>query len=437
MMKARMATLSLMVLLMGILALGYGGLCDSGSSNNDSGSSAPISSIGRGLVVYESNYVTSTMTASLFSRPADGSGTPTTLAASILCGQWSITKDDNKVVYVHSAGTGLYGYNVVNIDGTNPLTLTVESSFGYNWDVTDDSSKLIYSNADSSLNMVPVSGAFTETLASNVNGWEVTLDSTRVVYVDNYSSGTGRLQVADISGVTPVTATLVSSTNGSFDVTPDSTKVVYGESSGAVKVIPILGGSPVTLSSTSILPYVTPNSAKVIFMETNYDLKIIPIGGGTATNIDSNINQMYFQVSADSGWAIYPHDFNGFTSTLVSASLGSTPLTATLDSGIPFHSARITPAGNKVVYQTNFNLTTGLADLKVIPINGGTITSLVSGIGTMSWGITPDSTKILYLDNYDNNTQTGTLKVIPVSGGSPITLATGVPSGFGTFAATR
>ena len=98
---------------------------------------------------------------------------------------------------------------------------------------------------------------------------------------------------------------------------------------------------------------------------------------------------------------------------------GGTPVTIDTD----VVNWEFTPDRTKIVYEQLTITTTFSGALKSVAVSGGSPTTLATNV--RDWKISPDGTKIFCVANYNTSTAYGDLITIPISGGSPTTLVSG------------
>lgn len=324
---------------------------------------------------------------------------------------------------------------VVPLTGGAPTTLV--SSGVVECQITKDATKVVFINDIGDLMVIPIGGGISTTLAINVEGFDIAKNSSKVVYIDNYDpiSDVGDLSVVLISGGTP---TLLDNDVyvDDFEISDDSNNVVYLyyevlTDMDDLYVISINGGTATLLAAdvgSEVKSFeITPNSTKVVYID-NYDavsktgdLDVISIGGGTPTLLEMDVK--YFVISADSTKVVFTaYDWSIDTQYLVVITIdGVTEDILLSDTTIDFFD--VAPNSAKIVYMDN--LTASGWDLNVIPIIGGTTTLLdTNAVGPI--GISSDSAQVVYLDSINLLTWVGELKVIPITGGTAVSLSTGV-----------
>jgi hypothetical protein len=425
-----------MAVLAGVMALGYGGLC---AGSNDSGSSGGTPTPQPATVeqvVFMSNYITSTGgTADLKVISADGTNA-STLASNII--EYDLSADGSRIMYIDSGAiTSTYNYKAIPIGGGTSTLLDTVSN--YMWQISKDGTKLVYyTTSDSSLKTVAMTGGAPVTLATNAEGWswKVSANSAWVVYLDNYNSfsGTGTMKTISINGGI---ALMLDSDVQAFEITPDSTKIIYLTGTGELHVILITGGTHNMLASNSSGMFeVSNDSAKVSFLHSydintnTYSASVVPVNGGTVQLLDTGVSMMYGEISPDSTRALYMKNFDAVTfmgDVYMVPLSGGTP--ARIAQNVAGHFAHATADSSKLVFSSDYSATNYTISLKVVSITGGTPATLATGVN--SWVVSPRSDRVVYMDSYNSSTMMGTLKVVPLSGaGTPTTLATNVMNMF-------
>jgi len=180
-------------------------------------------------------------------------------------------------------------------------------------------------------------------------------------------------------------------------------KAAFVTDTGALKVVPLTGGTPTTLATGVEECLITPDNTKVVYIDSTTNLRVIPIDGGTPTTLD--IGVVEFDIALNSATVVYLNSSTNLRSIAIS---GGTPVV--LDTSAD--DFKISADSTKVVYSVS-----GI--LGVRPINGGSATVLVAG-GVVDYEIAPNSAKVVYIDNFE--TITGDLNAIAIIGGSPTVL---------------
>jgi len=284
----------------------------------------------------------------LFSAPSDGSAPPVKLNQSLAAGadvySFRISPDGTRVVYpALQAGTPGHGLHSVSIHGGSSTAL-----------------------------------------GPLVTEFEITPYSTRVLFTDRrlYSVPIdGSTAPVDISGLAGVAA---------FEATPDSSRVVYRLSNGALPRLfsnSILGGSPMNLSGM------------LVFGGGVTDFEISPDGQRVVYRADAFVNDRFLLFSA-------PID-------------GSSPaivLNGPLVGGGDVHDFELSPDGVHVVYLAD-QAVDGSERLHRVPLDGSApdVQLSTQDLGLAPFAIAPDGANIVVAFNG--------LQSLPITGGSLVQLS--------------
>ncbi len=251
------------------------------------------------------------------------------------------------------------------------------------------------------------------TLASGLNNpQDIAVDSTSIYWTE--AGASGAVKKVPINGGT--VTTLASGLNYPTGIAVDSTSVYWAEQSGTVKKVPINGGMVTTLASgMSTIWGMTVDSTNVYWTETG-TVKKVPKNGGTVTALASGIGSAD-KIAVDSTSVYWTGNGGGMgLGTVKKVGINGGTVTTLVASGLN------QPQGIAVdsisVYWTEFGGT-----VKKVPINGGTVTTLASGLSSSS-GIAVDSTMVYWKE--DNPMA---VKKVGINGGSMTTLATSSWSG--------
>jgi len=409
--------------LTGIMAVGYGGACG-GSSSSSSGSSE---STAVAKVFFLTNYITSTGHSDLNVISISG-GISRTLATDII--EYDATPDGAKALYIEDAGGSTYNYQSVP-SGGGAATLLANVP-NYMWEITGDSSKLVFSkSSDNSLNVVPMAGGTVSAIvASGVSSFRLTPDSTRVVYV----SLTGDMNVKSLAGGSPTF--LAANVSYTYQVSYDSNKVYYIDDtvSSTLKAVSITGGAPVTLAQDVFSFRPTRDLSKLVYLNnyeavsSTFTMNVINLATLVSATLDTGVSMMFADVSRDSSRVVYLKDFNAPNADVYSIPIaGTTPVK--IGSAVYLHEAAITNDSTQVVYGADFDYAPNLMRIKRVPIAGGSSSLIMEG--TNYWELSPNSDRVVYSSgaDYDLDSNSATLKSVKLDGTGTVTLGIAVYSG--------
>ncbi len=258
----------------------------------------------------------------LWSAPISGGASlklnlPLPAGASVL--DFALHPDGSRVVY--QTGDPSSGVYVVPLGGGASLQLAgAASSFNL---CPDGSWVLYWAGTYPALDLysVPVSGGAPVLLATSAGSATASADCSTVVYRTSQAAGR-QLRAVPIGGGAsvrlddPLPAGLVPGSYG-FSITPDGTRVVYEvylQGSGTmagVYGVSVTGGAPVLLASGSVTYELTADSTSMVYTAGWAGLLIVPVAGGTSVDLSGSIAGVYeFRLARD-GQAVY---FSGFPS---------------------------------------------------------------------------------------------------------------------------
>jgi len=359
---------------------------------------------------------------------SDGSGYASLQGTITLSGQ-----SDHSGITVSIAGTGFSattdadgGYSLTNIpSGAYNIVFDAPAGSGYETGATLYGYRLFAGIDDFDLTDADMQlgrGILLSEI-SRESGYflfQISPDSSRVVYGD---SSDNLYSIPIGGGTSTLLASNVYNNYSSVQVTPDSSRVVYSASSNNLYSVPIGGGTPTLLASSVYFSnynpsvHISPDSSRVVYGDTSDNLYSVPLSGGTPTLLASSV---YFSnynpsvhISPDSSHVVYGDTSDNLYSVPIG---GGTP--TLLASSVYFSnynpSVHISPDSSHVVYgDTSDNLYS-------VPISGGTSTLLASDADNNSVQISPDSSRVVYTDGYYSS---GNLYSVPIGGGTPTLLA--------------
>jgi hypothetical protein len=364
-----------------------------------------------------------------------------------------ISPDGSRVVYSADEDT----FNVDELYST-PMTgpgsaaVKLNSSLPPEGDVkgqiviTPDSSRVIYM-ADQLVNdvlmlfSVPIAGGTPTRLnGANVVGGDADVDpeetyfptvhlspdGSRVVYrADEVTEFTYNLYSVPVAGPNGA-AVLIGDPNRStreFEISPDSSKVVYISESGDIRELDsaaITGGAPVRLNGTLAAggylgaKFISPDSSRVVYSAAQQDkdkaeLYSVPIGGPYSAGVKisalpDGVNSSYLFYTPDSSQVIFLASTGDWRSDM----LYSVPTTGPATSNVRLSvdgfffdgnwTWNVSPDSSRVVYQV---VTETTYDLYMVPAGGPASASVrlngTSGAVT-KFTICPDSSRVVYID---------------------------------------
>jgi len=311
--------------------------------------------------------------------------------------------------------TGHADLNVVSISGGVSQTLATDI---VEYDAAPDGSRALYVEDDGSggynYKSVPSGGGAASLLANVPNHtWEITDDSSKLVFS---KSSDNSLNVVPMAGGA-VSAIVTSGVSG-FRLTPDSTRVVYVSSTGDMNVKSLAGGSPTFLASNVSYTYeVSYDSNKVYYIDDtgSSTLKAVSITGGAPVTLAQDVTN--FRPTRDSTKLIYLTDYDAISDTFTMDVINlQTLVTATLDTGVSMMFADVSRDSSRVVYIKDFNSPNG--DLYSITTAGTAPIQIGTGIFLHEAAITNDSTRVVYGADFNYAPNLMRIKRVPIAGGS-------------------
>ena len=297
----------------------------------------------------------------------------------------------------------------------------------------------------------PIGGGAPVNLTDNLGiggyiSFAITSDSTRVVYLSGY------LYSVPVTGGTPVLLNDTNSNIGSYQLTPDGSRVIYVADVGFTGVqdlysVPVTGGTPVKLSDTLVAGgeisgfAVSSDSARAVYVANRTTLETselfsVPVVGGTPVKLNGTLAsggrvELDFKITSDSHRVVYRADqTTNEVYELFSASITAglpVKLNGTLAAGGDVLEFHLSPDGDRVVYLAD-QTTDNVDELYSVPATGGTTPvklngTLVSGGNVWSTPqISPDGSRVVYLADQDTN---GIWEIysVPITGGiAPVKL---------------
>ncbi|MBI5780011.1 MAG: hypothetical protein HZA49_11245 [Planctomycetes bacterium] len=421
MLSKRWRILGVIALLTGIITVGS---CGGGGSSSSGSSGSPSAA----KVFFLTNYITLTGHADLNVVSISG-GISRTLATDII--EYDATPDGSRALYIEDDGGGNFNYkSIPSGGGAASLLANVPN---HTWEITDDSSKLVFSkSSDNSINVVPMAGgAVTAIVTSGVSGFRLTPDSTRVVYI----SPTGDMNVKPLAGGSPTF--LAANVSFTYQAAYDSNTVYYIDDtvSGTLKAVSITGGAPVTLAQNVTVFRPSRDSSKMLYLSDynavsdTFTMNVINLATGVTATLDTGVSMMFADISRDSSRVVYMKDYIFPSGNLYSITTsGTTPVQ--IGPVAYLHEAAITHDSTQVVYGADFNYAPNLMRIKRVPIAGGSSSLVMEG--TNYWELSPYSDKVVYSSGADYNpdTYSATLKSVNLNGTDTVTLGIAVYAGF-------
>ena len=215
--------------------------------------------------------------------------------------------------------------------------------------------------------------------------------------------------------------------------------------------VPLTGGPSTPLSTINVTGgdvvggefEISPDSTRVVYLADQdtdgvFELFSVPVGGGPTTKLNGALVSggsvgINFRISPNSGRVIYIADQEeNDMEELFSVPLAggtTTKLNPPLVTGGGVLNARISPDSSRAIYQADQELDS-VVELFSVPMTGGISTKLsgamVSGgdVHVEEYKVSPDSSRVIYIADQEIDTIPGIYSV-PLTGGSPIKLNIG------------
>jgi hypothetical protein len=353
--------------------------------------------------------------------------------------------------------------------GTKLNGALVALGYVYTFQISPDSSRVVYRADQQTANVfelysVPIGGPaaagtkLNEALVAlgNVNTFQISPDSSRVVYQANQDTATvGELYSVPIGG--PVAAgiklngTLVAGRNVfKFQISSDSGRVVYTADQQTANVselynVPIGGpaAAGIKLNGTLVtggIVYdfnISQDSSRVVYLAdqdtaTVFELYSVPLLGPAAAGIKLNGTLVAggtvdrFRISPGSSRVVYLANqdtatvFELYSVPLLGPAAAGIKLDGTPVAGWIVFDFKISPDSSRVVYRANQGTAT-VAELYSVPIGGPAAAgtklngTLVNGDVGFNSEISSDSSRVVYLAAQDT-ANVGELYSVPLGG---------------------
>lgn len=169
-----------------------------------------------------------------------------------------------------------------------------------------------------------------------------------------------------------------------FEINRDGTKVASADANKQGWLLPIAGGNGAMIDADVADAEFTPDNSTIVFRTSAGALKSAPTAGGAAKQIVAK-DATFLQ-----SWVIGMKTRDFFPA--------------------------FTPDGKYVMYSTNIDAMTGLGDISMVAVGGGTPVQLVNDLGALFGdAFTSDSAKAVYYTNCASGV--GKMTTMPVTGG--------------------
>ncbi len=357
--------------------------------------------------------VVSLVAAVLIGAPGVASATPTQLnPPGTNVEAFKISSDGARVVYWSGNK-----YFTVPIGGGTPVALpgSFPSSFDAGFQISNDSTRVVYLSLNASgqgaLLSAPIGGGphavLFDSPSETVASYQLSADSQRVVM---------RLGMGDVLSV-PITGgpavTLMDATPGgvqteSFKISPDASRVIVrtlDTGKNPLVSVPIAGGPATTVVAESLVWDITPDALKLVFTDTvdgapsgsQHQLFSVPITGGTPTRLSptsgGELPIRDVLISPDSAWVAFGFGPSATAGAAFDAwgvpTAGGTAKRVGPQGGAGTDSFQITANSASVVTREGSNLHLGT-------FAGGYVGMLAADISSTTFVLPPDSARVLY-----------------------------------------
>ncbi|MCA0447999.1 MAG: N-acetylmuramoyl-L-alanine amidase [Bacteroidetes bacterium] len=213
--------------------------------------------------------------------------------------------------------------------------------------------------------------------------------------------------------------TLAKGLNRPLNLTVDAAFVYWVEndvSSGAVKKVSINGGNVTTLANDLIEPTaIVVDDSFIYWIErnngSNGSLKKVAINGGSITTLATGLNNAQNQMTQDASYIYFGDGLTGGGGAIRKVPKGGGSVITLVSTGIINLRTAIAVDPSNVYFTDDQN------NIKMVPVNGGSVTTIGSGNPVAMILYAND----LYWVEYAN----GTVKKMSKNGGSITTLASG------------
>jgi hypothetical protein len=207
---------------------------------------------------------------------------------------------------------------------------------------------------------------------------------------------------------------VVATGSSPFAITVDNTNVYWTDLGlGTVASIPIAGGTATTLATGLVTPYYLQHDATSLYWGLDADdIEQIPLAGGTPVPLQTPNNTLLSGLAVDATTVYHVEDYTVPQDCSVVAVPKRGGTRVILASGGSWQS----PTGITVSGGTVFWGAGNPGAILMVPVGGGTTTTLVSGVSPTA--LVADATNVYWTDG------SGAVMKVAQAGGTPVTLAT-------------
>ncbi|MEW6507331.1 MAG: N-acetylmuramoyl-L-alanine amidase [Bacteroidota bacterium] len=299
-------------------------------------------------------------------------------------------------------------------------TLSNTGGSSINWTATKSQTWVTLSSTNGTL-AAGASTTVTVSINSNANSLSPGSYSDNMNFTNttNGNGNTSRAVSLSVDSQQVTIITLAQGLNRPWNLTVDANSVYWVENdarNGAVKKVPINGGAVTTLSSGLVEPSaIAVDNSFVYWIErnngSNGSIKKIPLGGGTPTTLATGLNNAQNHMALDASFIYFGDGISGGGGAIRKVSKSGGSVTTLVSTGIPNLTTAI------AVDQSYVYFTDDLNNIKRVPVNGGTPTTIGPG--------NPSAMTLYGNDLYWVEYSSGTVKKMPKNGGTVTTLASG------------
>ncbi len=299
-------------------------------------------------------------------------------------------------------------------------TLTNTGGSTINWTATKSQTWVTLSSTNGTL-AAGASTTVTVSINSNANSLSPGSYSDNVSFTNttNRNGNTSRAVSLSVGSQQATIITLAQGLNRPWNLTVDANSVYWVENdarNGAVKKVPINGGAVTTLSSGLVEPSaIAVDNSFVYWIErnngSNGSIKKIPLGGGSPTTLATGLNNAQNHMALDASFIYFGDGISGGGGAIRKVSKSGGAVTTLVSTGILNLRTAIAVDLSYVYFTDDLN------NIKRVPVNGGTVTTIGSG--------NPSAMTLYGNDLYWVEYSSGTVKKMPKNGGTVTTLASG------------
>ncbi len=283
--------------------------------------------------------------------------------------------------------------------------------------------------------------------SEQITFFEITPDSSRVVFLEPQSQGQVDLLSVPITGGPPIQlddALRPGASIGGFRVSPDGNHVVFLANQDITELelfsVPTAGGTAVRISGPLLDPSIdlsdfysfSPDSSLVVYEIVDQNSMAfrhfsVPIGGGPIVTLNpppptGGAWREGHEISPDGNWVLFRLERSADEFDLYSVPIGGGDTILLNNAADTVFESRIAGDSTRVVYQGRRGLSSVIMEIFSVPIDGGFAVkltpSIADGGNTRDFIVTPDSSRVVYSANQDS-VEKIELYSVPIAGGSP------------------